>query len=86
MAKDRTPASGNRSTAGKGRTRTAANVVAPQRPWWLIVVAVVVAVFAAAVLTYAVLTVHKANAHGRRLLTCRLLWLRTSSGECSGRT
>ena len=39
-----------------------ANVVTPQRPWGLIVAAVAVAVFAAAVLTYAVLKVNAANA------------------------
>jgi hypothetical protein len=39
-----------------------ANVVTPQRPWGLIAAAIVVAVFAAAVLTYAVLKVNKANA------------------------
>jgi LPS O-antigen subunit length determinant protein (WzzB/FepE family) len=37
-------------------------VVTPQRPWGLIIVAVVVAVFAAAVLTYAVMKVNKSNA------------------------
>ena len=67
LAKDRTPASGKGSTAakgatGKGRTRPAANVVTPQRPWGLIAAAIAVAVFAAAVLTYAVLKVNAANA------------------------
>ena len=74
MAKDRTPVTGKGSTArkggpsgsagtrGQGRTRPVANVVSPQRPWGLIAAAVVVAVFAAAVLTYAVLKVNKANA------------------------
>jgi hypothetical protein len=73
LAKDRTPASGKGSTAGKGtagrgstagkgRTRPAANVVTPQRPWGLIAGAIAVAVFAAAVLTYAVLKVNAANA------------------------
>jgi hypothetical protein len=74
LPKDRTPVTGKGSTArkggagsaagarGQGRTRPAANVVTQQRPWGLIVVAVVVAVFAAAVLTYAVLKVNKANA------------------------
>jgi hypothetical protein len=73
LAKDRTPTSGKggnagRGTAGrgssaaKGRTRPVANVVTPQRPWGLIIAAVVVAVFAAAVLTYAVVKVNAANA------------------------
>ena len=74
MAKDRTPASGKGSPAGKGstatkggpagkgRTRPPANVVTPQRPWGLIAAAIAVAVFAAAVLTYAVLKVNEANA------------------------
>jgi hypothetical protein len=74
LAKDRTPVTGKGSTArkggagsaagarGQGRTRPAANVVTPQRPWGLIIVAVVVAVFAAAVLTYAVMKVNKSNA------------------------
>jgi hypothetical protein len=70
LAKDRTPASGKggkggnagRGPAPKGRTRPPANVVTPQRPWGLIAAAVVVAVFAAAVLTYAVLKVNAANA------------------------
>ena len=69
MAKDRKPASGNGRPAGKGgaagkggRTRPAANVVAPQRPWGLIAAAVAVVVFAAAVISYAVVQVNKANA------------------------
>jgi len=74
LAKDRTPVTSKGSTAGKGgagsaagargqgRTRPAANVVTPQRPWGLIAVAIVVAVFAAAVLTYAVMKVNKSNA------------------------
>jgi Protein of unknown function (DUF3105) len=75
LAKDRTPVAGKGSTArkgtagkgaagtrGQGRTRPVPNVVTPQRPWGLIVAAVVVAVFAAAVLTYAVVKVNKANA------------------------
>jgi hypothetical protein len=74
LAKERTPVTskgssarkgtgGTRSgAAGQGRTRPVANVVTPQRPWGLIAAAVVVAVFAAAVLTYAVLKVNKANA------------------------
>ena len=66
MAKDRTPASGKPagkgSTAGKGRTRPPVNVVTPQRPWGLIAAAIAVALFAAAVLTYAVVKVNEANA------------------------
>ena len=75
MAKDRTPASGTGRPAGKGgpagkgssasrggRTRPAANVVAPQRPWGLIAAAVAVVVFAAAVITYAVVQVNRSNA------------------------
>ena len=69
MAKDRKPASGNGRPAGKGgatvkggRTRPAANVVAPQRPWGLIAAAVAVVVFAAAVITYAVVQVNRSNA------------------------
>ena len=68
MAKDRKPASGTGRPAGKGgatvkggRTRPAANVVTPQRPWGLIAAALAVVVFAAAVITYAVLQVNKSN-------------------------
>jgi len=73
LAKDRTPdnargkrtgssRSGAGAAGGKGgRTRPAASVVAPQRPWGLIAGAVAVVVFAAAVITYAVLQVNKAN-------------------------
>lgn len=64
MAKDRKPASGNGRTAGKGgRTRPPANVVAPQRPWGLIAGALAVVVFAAAVITYAVVQVNRSNAN-----------------------
>jgi hypothetical protein len=69
LAKDRKPASGNGRPAGKGgatvkggRTRPAANVVAPQRPWGLVAAAVAVVVFAAAVITYAVVQVNRSNA------------------------
>ena len=69
MAKDRKPVSGTGRPADKGgpagkggRTRPAANVVAPQRPWGLIAAAVAVVVFAAAVITYAVVQVNRANA------------------------
>lgn len=74
MAKDRKPASGNgrpvgdRRPAGssaarpRGRTRPAAVVVAPQRPWGLIAAALAVVVFAVAVITYATVQVNNANA------------------------
>jgi Protein of unknown function (DUF3105) len=71
LAKDRTPDKGrptssgaSRSGGGKsGRTRPAANVVAPpKRPWGLIAAALAVVVFAAAVITYAVVKVNEANA------------------------
>jgi hypothetical protein len=54
-------ASGQRPQGGKGRTRPPANVVTPQRPWGLIAAAVAVVVFAAAVITYAVVQVNQAN-------------------------
>ncbi|WP_409331646.1 DUF3105 domain-containing protein [Trujillonella humicola] len=54
---------GGRGAAGKGgRTRPAANVVTPQRPWGLIAAAIAVVVFAAAVLTYAVLQARESEA------------------------
>ena len=74
MAKDRKPASGNGRPAGRGgagkggssaaggRTRPVANVVTQQRPWGLIAAAVAVVVFAAAVITYAVVQVNRADA------------------------
>jgi hypothetical protein len=46
----------------RGRTRPPADVVSAQRPWGLIAGAVAVVVFAAAVLTYAVVSVNRANA------------------------
>ncbi|UOY01383.1 DUF3105 domain-containing protein [Blastococcus sp. PRF04-17] len=55
-------ATGTRNGKG-GRTRPAANVVAPQRPWGLIAAAIAVVVFAAAVITYAVIKVNEANAN-----------------------
>jgi hypothetical protein len=56
-------AAGKGGASGKGgRTRPAANVVSPQRPWGLIAAAVAVVVFAAAVITYAVVQVNEANA------------------------
>jgi len=48
---------------GKGRTRPPANVVTQQKPWGLIAGAVAVAVFAAAILTYAVVQVNRSNAN-----------------------
>ncbi|MGY1705035.1 DUF3105 domain-containing protein [Geodermatophilus sp. SYSU D00697] len=64
-----TPGSGSGSrpaggTAGRGgRTRPpVTNVVSPQRPWGLIAAAVAVVVFAAAVITYAVVQVNEADA------------------------
>jgi hypothetical protein len=76
LAKDRTPATGKDRPAGKGssaagrggggkggRTRPVTNVVtAPRRPWGLIAAAIAVVVFAAAVITYAVVQVNEANA------------------------
>lgn len=75
MAKDPTPVSGKgssarkdtagaaaRGPAAKGRTRPTVNVVTPQRPWGLIAAAIAVAVFAVAVLGYALLKVNAANA------------------------
>jgi len=57
-------ASGQRpgGQVGKGRTRPPANVVTQQKPWGLIAAAVAVVVFAAAVITYAVVQVNDANA------------------------
>jgi hypothetical protein len=65
LAKDSTPArtGATGSRAKGGRTRPAANVVAPQRPWGLIAGALVVVLFAAAVITYAVVKVNEANAN-----------------------
>ena len=59
------PGSGGRPAAGGkgGRTRPTTQVVtAPRRPWGLIAGAIAVVVFAAAVLTYAVVQVHRSNA------------------------
>jgi hypothetical protein len=50
------------SQGGRGRTRPPANVVTAQRPWGLIAGAVAVVVFAAAVITYAVVQVNRSNA------------------------
>ena len=77
MAKDRTPEKsrpvgltkgGNGSRAGGGargksggRTRPVNTVVTQQRPWGLIAGALVVVLFAAAVITYAVVKVNEAN-------------------------
>ena len=71
MAKDRTPdksraTGGGASRAGGrgtgGRTRPPTQVVAQQRPWGLIAGALAVVVFAAAVITYAVIEVREADA------------------------
>ena len=73
MAKDRKPEPG-RTRGGASRAGAASgkggrarppvtNVVAPQRPWGLIAAAVAVLVFAAAVLTYAVLQVNESEAN-----------------------
>ena len=67
MAKDRTPTGTTGRPAGPkgrqaGRTRPVTQVVAPSRPWGLIAAAVVVVLFAAAVIGYAVSQVHQANA------------------------
>jgi hypothetical protein len=58
----RAGASGGRTPAGKGRTRPPVNVVTQQKPWGLIAAAVAVAVFAVAVLGYAVVSVNRSNA------------------------
>jgi hypothetical protein len=56
-------ARGGKAGAKGGRTRPPVNVVAPQRPWGLIAAAVAVVVFAAAVITYAVVQVNESNAN-----------------------
>jgi hypothetical protein len=56
-------ARGGKAGAKGGRTRPAANVVAPQRPWGLIAAALAVVLFAAAVITYAVVQVNESNAN-----------------------
>jgi hypothetical protein len=61
------PAGASRATAGsrpagKGRTRPPVDVVSPQRPWGLIIAAVVVVAFAVAAIGYAVVRVNEANA------------------------
>jgi hypothetical protein len=55
--------SGSGRGGGGGRTRPPVNVVTQQRPWGLIAGAVVVVLFAAAVLVYAGVKVHQANAN-----------------------
>jgi hypothetical protein len=63
LAKDRTPVSSKgRPSGNRGRTRPPTQVVAQQRPWGLIAAALVVVVFAVAVIWYAVASVDKANA------------------------
>jgi hypothetical protein len=56
-------ARGGKAGAKGGRTRPAANVVAPQRPWGLIAATLAVVLFAAAVITYAVVQVNESNAN-----------------------
>ena len=55
-------ASAQRGQGGKGRTRPPVDVVAPQRPWGLIAASIAVVVFAAAVISYAVVQVNRSNA------------------------
>ena len=74
MAKDRTPddgrgasrppgSSGSRAAGGRGgRTRPPTQVVAQPKPWGLIAAALAVVLFAAAVITFAVVKVRQANA------------------------
>ena len=61
----RAGSSGGRAPGGgkAGRTRPPVNVVTPQRPWGLIAAAIAVAVFAVAVLGYAVVSVNRSNAN-----------------------
>ncbi len=67
MAKDRTPGNGTPRNGGArggkgGRTRPPTQVVAQSRPWGLIAGALVVVLFAAAAIGYAIVQVNKANA------------------------
>ncbi|GAB3360153.1 DUF3105 domain-containing protein [Modestobacter lapidis] len=56
------PGGASRAPAGgKGRTRPPVDVVSPQRPWGMIIGAIVVVVFAVAVIGYAVVQVNEAN-------------------------
>ena len=64
------------ATGGKGRTRPAVDVVSPQRPWGLIIGAVVVVVFAVAAIGYAVVRVNEAN-EGRITAADQLSGLQT---------
>ncbi|MCZ2823938.1 MULTISPECIES: DUF3105 domain-containing protein [unclassified Modestobacter] len=52
-----------KGSGGRGRTRPPANVVTKQKPWGLIAAAVAVVVFAAAVISYAVVQVNESNAN-----------------------
>lgn len=57
------PASARGAAVGRGRTKPPTQVVTQQRrPWGLIAAALAVVVFAATVITYAVVTVNQANA------------------------
>ena len=64
------------ATGGKGRTRPAVDVVSPQRPWGLIIGALVVVVFAVAAIGYAVVRVNEAN-EGRITAADQLSGLQT---------
>jgi hypothetical protein len=70
------PGGASRATAGKGRTRPPVDVVSPQRPWGLIIAAVVVVVFAVAAIGYAVVQVNEADA-GRITAADQLTGLQT---------
>jgi hypothetical protein len=63
LAKDPKRTTGGASRSGKGgRTRPPTQVVAQQRPWGLIAAAIAVVLFAAAVITYAVIQVNEEEA------------------------
>ncbi|MPQ97138.1 DUF3105 domain-containing protein [Modestobacter sp. I12A-02628] len=57
-----TSSGGRRTAAGRGRRTAPTQVVAPSRPWGLIAAAVVVALFAVAVVGYAVVRSNRAEA------------------------
>jgi len=71
------PGGASRAAAGgKGRTRPPVDVVSQQRPWGLIIAAVVVVVFAVAAIGYAVVRVNEAN-EGRITAADQLSGLQT---------
>jgi hypothetical protein len=70
------PGGASRAAAGKGRTRPPVDVVNPPRPWGLIAGAVVVVLFAVAVIGYAVVRVNEAN-EGRITAADQLSGLQT---------